>query len=78
MLCTYILFIVNWVKILLATAEFFCHVAKNGSVVVALGENVVSQQIHVSPVQTKCPKSGLYIQKLISIIDASSIINCLK
>ena len=77
MLCTYILFIVNWVKILLATAEFFCHVAKNGSLVVALGENVVSQQIHVSPVQTKCPKSGL-IPKLISIIDASSIINCLK
>ena len=29
------------------------------------------------PVQTKCPKSGL-IQKLISIIDASSIINFVK
>lgn len=77
MLCTYILFIVSWVKILLATEEFFYHVVKNGSVVVALGENVVSQQIHVSPVQTTCPKSGL-IQKLIFIIDASSIINCLK
>ena len=68
---------IYWVKILFATAELFCHVAKNGSTVVAFGENVVSQQIQVSPVQTKCPKSGL-IQKLISIIDASSIINCLK
>ena len=78
MLCTYILFIVNWVKILFATAGFFCHVAKNGTVVVALGENVVSQQIHVSPVQTKCPRSGLIQKLIISIIDASSIINCLK
>ena len=60
MLCTYILFIVNLVKILLTTAEFFCHVAKNGSTVVAFGENVVSQQIHVSQFKQNVQRVDLF------------------